>query len=467
MSSKKKRESLKYSTKLAFAYGIGQFSDTIALQTFVFFIFTFYFAVVNLNINLITIVFIVWSLWNAFNDPLLGSLSDRTHSRWGRRKPFIILGIAPLCIVIVLLFTPILGSVFATFMYFLVMAIFFDISYTMVDLNYASLFPEMFQDLRERAKANTIKQFFTVLGLIVAFILPTLFIPKLDDPLYLPNYGFSAIIMAVIVGIGFTICAIFGIKERKEFSEDYKKAPSFLKSLKYSLKNKGFRTFIIANLCYWYVIGMLPTLVPLYGSFILEVGEGESFLLGLLLATTFISAAIFLPLWRYLAVKVGMRKGYMLANTVFIITLIPFLFIDNIIIAFIIFFLVGIGLSGALLFADILLAAVIDDDEITTGLRREGGYYGINALITKLSTIIVILSISLVFNSTGWAVFDPHPGINTIIGLKILISVFPAIALGIGIIAINRFPITKEKYKQIKIEMGKIHQEKREKTREE
>ncbi|MFX0003828.1 MAG: MFS transporter, partial [Candidatus Hermodarchaeota archaeon] len=380
----------KYSLRKALGYGIGQFSDTIALQMFNMYVFTFYFAVVGIDVNLITIVFIIWSIWNAINDPMLGALSDRTKTKVGKRKPYILAAIYPLFLVMILIFTPPTGSMTLSFIYMLMMVVLFDITYTAFDLNYASLFPEMFLNLQDRAKANTIKQIFTVLGLIIASILPTLFIPKLDEPEYLFNYGFAALFMAIIIVSGIIILIFFGIKERVEFSKDYETAPSFSKSIKFSIKNKSFRTFIIANLAYWYVIGMLPTIVPLYGSFVLYIPEGESYLLGLLLGTTFISAAIFMPLWRFIAIKIGMKRGYMLSFITFITTLLPFMFITTVEIGFIAFFLVGIGLSGALLFADIVLAAIIDQDEITTGIRREGGYYGINALITKLSTILVI-----------------------------------------------------------------------------
>ncbi len=461
--SKDKQED--YTVKKASSYGIGQFADTIALQMFTFFIFTFYFSVVGMDVNLITVVFIIWSIWNAINDPLMGALSDRTQTKLGRRKPYMIVSIIPLCVIMVLLWTPPVYSELASFIYFIIVVILFDITYTMYDLNYASLFPEMFQDLDNRAKANNIKQGFTVIGLIFAFIMPTFFIPKLDDPQYISNYSVAGLIMAIIVAIGALICIKFGVKERVEFSKDYITAPSLIDSLKYSIKNKGFRTFIIANLGYWYVIGMLPTIVPLYGTYVLNIGEGESILLGLLLGTTFISAAIFLALWRFVALKVGMKKGYMMANAVFIITLIPFLFINDRGLAFIAFFIAGIGLSGALLFGDILLAAIIDEDELKRGTRREGGFYGINALITKLSTIFVIITISLVFNSTGWKVFNPVPGTDTILGLKSLICIFPAIALGIGILSISRFPITKEGYEQIKESVKKLHSEKSDKIK--
>jgi len=456
-------ESGMFSIKKALGYGVGQFSDTIAITMFNMYVFIFYFAVVGINVDLITIVFIIWSLWNAINDPLLGALSDRTKTKFGKRKPYIIAAIGPLCLVVILIFIPPVNSTIVTFFYFLTMVILFDITYTAFDLNYASLFPEMFLNLQDRAKSNAIKQGFTILGLIFASILPTLFIPKLDEPEYLSNYSIAAIIMAIIIALGVVLLILFGIKERVEFSKDYEKAPSVVNSLKFSIKNKSFRSFIIANLAYWYVIGMLPIIVPLYGSFVLNIPEGESFLLGLLLGVAFISAGIFIVLWRFIAVKIGIKKGYMLSFATFIITLLPLMFISTVDIAFVAFFIVGIGLSGALLFGDIVLAAIIDQDELSTGIRREGGYYGINALITKLSTILVILTINLVFRSTGWKVFDPSGTVEIEFGLRSLIFIFPAIALGIGILSISRFPITKEKYEQIKRDVEKLHEEKQQK----
>jgi len=454
----------KYSKKKGILFGIGQFSDAIASQMFSIYVFTFYYAVVGLDVNLITLGFILWSIWNAINDPLLGALSDRTKTKWGRRTPYIITSIIPLCIIIVLLWTPPTDSAIASFIYFLVVMALFDTFYTMYDLNYCALFPEMFQGLRNRAKASAVKQIFTVLGLLFAFLLPTFIIPDLTDSAYITEFMYAGIVMSIIIFVGAIIMIKFGIKERTEFSEDYKTAPSIITSLKFSLKNKSFRIFIIMNVAYWYVVGMLPMVAPLYGKSVL--GIDDAMLLGILLGLAFISAACFMALWRFIIGKVGMKKGVMISMVVFIISLAPFMFIFNKETAFIAFIFVGIGISGAIYFGDILLAAIIDEDELTTGTRRDGGYYGINALLTKLSTILVILSINVVFNSVGWATFDPVGTTEyTIFGLRSLMFIFPAAALIIGLIAIRKFPLTKEKYEEIKVKLEELHDQKREKTR--
>jgi GPH family glycoside/pentoside/hexuronide:cation symporter len=462
MSKENEKKEIELSLRKAASYGIGQFSDTIASQMFTFLIFTFYYTIIGLDVLFITLGFILWSIWNALNDPLLGTLSDRTKTKWGRRKPYIIAAIGPLCVLMILLWTPILATDISKFLYFLIIIILWELFYTMFDLNYASLFPEMFQDLNARAKANTIKQIFTVIGLVFAFIMPTFFIPELTNPDYIANYSYAGIFMSICIAIGALILIRFGSRERVEFSEDYKTAPSLLNSLKFSIKNKGFRTFIIANLCHWYVIGMLPTIVPLFGEFVLN--ESDSTILGLLLGITFISAAIFVFLWQYIVVKVGVKKGLMISMATFAITLVPFMFISDVTMGFIAFFIAGLGLSGDILYVDLVLAAVIDEDELNTGIRREGGYYGINALIVKLSTIFVFLTISIVFTSYGWRTFDPLGTTEqTIFGLRSLMFIFPAIALCIGILSMSRFPITKEKYEQIKLDVEKLHKEKIEK----
>jgi len=82
-----KVERSKFSYKKAVSYSIGQLSDIASYQAFTFLTFTYYFAVVGIDIVPISIGFIIWSIWNSLNDTFIGYLSDKTHTRWGRRFP--------------------------------------------------------------------------------------------------------------------------------------------------------------------------------------------------------------------------------------------------------------------------------------------------------------------------------------------------------------------------------------------
>jgi len=160
MSEKKEKDLDRYSFKRAASYGTGQIADQAAYQSFTFLVFTFYFAVVQLEITLITVGFIIWAFWNSFNDPMLGYLSDRTHTKFGRRLPYIMIAIIPLGVILFLLFTPPLPigveNQLGNFVYFMIIIILFELFYTMFSLNATSLFPETFISKDDRTKANNV-----------------------------------------------------------------------------------------------------------------------------------------------------------------------------------------------------------------------------------------------------------------------------------------------------------------------
>jgi Na+/melibiose symporter-like transporter len=463
----KKSEEFSYSTKKGVAYSFGQLPVIISYQGFTFLIFTFYFAVVGLNVLLITIGFLIWSVWNGLNDPFLGNFSDRTHTKWGRRLPWLMFALIPIGIIMFLLFTPPitfgLEDQIINFIYFIIIIIIFDLFFSMFDINYIALLPEVFITTKERVKANNLRQTFAIIGLLVAFILPTLFIPDLTNRKFLVNYQIYGIVAAIIIILGGLIFLKFGPKEKLEFKEEYKTAPNFIKSIKLCVKNKSFRWFIPAEIAIWCVYGMLPTIVPLYGKFVLGIGEGESIFLALLLGLTFISAALFMNiLWKPVVQRIGLRKTWLTSMSIWIVTLIPLLIIEDVISGLIVFFIIGIGLAGSLYIYDLIIADIIDEDELNTGTRREASYYGVLIFFQRIATIFVFLTISLVFTNVGWTIYEPEKvTAEVIFGLKILICIFPAIVLVIAILAIYKYPLDGVYLKKVKGDLQKLHEEKK------
>jgi len=447
------------STGTAIAYSFANFTDITTSQFFSFLLFTFYFAVMGVHIFWINITLILWSIWNAVNDPLMGAISDRTNTKYGKRRPWIILGLIPMLILLVLLWTPPEGSDIVVFTYMLICLLLMDTFYTMYSLNQVSLFPEMYQDLEKRAKANNIVQAIGIIALLFAFIMPSVFIPDYADPQYKINYLYAGLFMAGVSAVAGTIFIKFGLKEREEFKEDSKNAPSLLESLKISITNKSFRTYVIANLCIFYVFGMLTALAPIFAKIVL--GVEQSFLVSALLGLAFLCAAGFMVIWNKLSVKVGVKRGQIISMVTFIAVLIPIFFVSELIGGIIVFILAGLGLSGALFFRAVTMGAIIDEDELKTGIRREGGYFGINALFIRLSTIAVSITTTLVLILVDWETYDPNAVTPSVIfGLRSLMVLFPIGALVIGIYSMSRFPITKEKYFEIKDKIETLHQEK-------
>ncbi len=421
---------------------------------------------VGVDVNLVTVGFVIWSLWNAVNDPLLGLWSDRTKTKWGRRVPFIAAGFIPLSLMMVFLWTPPFGNAELSFIYFLIMIMLFDFLFTMTSLNLTSLFPEMWLEEKERNSANNVRSMFTVVGLIVAFIVPTIFISDLsaatvDAEIVLGEYQFSGVILAIASAMCYGVALKWGVRERAEFGEDSQSVPKWGEAFKHTLGNKTFQWYLVTNLCVWYVFGLIPTIVPLYGQFVLGIGAGESIMLGLLLAAAFISAAIFVNLWKYLINRWDdLRKTWISAMVLWAVSLAVFLFVTDVTIALVIFAINGIGLAGNLQLRDLVIAHIIDEDEVSTGVRREGAFFGVNALIMRLSVIFMFVSIALVFNNVGWAVFDPYPGEDTILGLRVLLGIFPALALLLGAAAMSRFQLTGEQWRSVKEQRDQLHKKK-------
>jgi GPH family glycoside/pentoside/hexuronide:cation symporter len=454
-----------YSRFKAVAFGCGHISEQTAYQSFTLLVFTFYFSIVGINIFLISLGFIIWSIWNSLNDPILGYISDRTHTRWGRRRPFIMIALIPLGIIMLLLFTPpiILGinAEIINFIYFIAIIIIFELFYTMFSLNMYALFPEGFITEKERTEANNIRQVLIIFGLIFAFILPGLIIPDATNAQYIPQYFIFGIVIGIIIIIGGIISLKFGIKEKVEFQNEYKNIPSFTNSIKYCLKNKSFMWYIPAEIANWFVYGMLAVIVILYAKFVLNVNN--TLIQSLLLGLAFISAVLFMTiLWKPVVKKIGLRKSWMISMSIWIITLIPLLFIDNAIAGMIVFFLVGMGLSGSFFVIDLIISDIIDEDEVNTGVRRDAGYYGINSFFSRLSSVFVFLAIGVVFTYTGWFVYEPEKVTAEIVfGLRLLMCIFPILALGIAIMVMYKYPLHGKRLSEVKEKLQKIHEKKK------
>ena len=455
-----------YSGKGAVGYSFGQISLITSYQAFTFLVFTFYFTVVGLSVDLITIGFIIWSIWNAFNDPIMGYLSDRTHTRWGRRRPYIIIFLGPLALVMFFLFFPPLSygvtDSMVNFVYFVIIIILFEFFYTTYDINLTSMLPEIFITETARMKANNVRQVFAIVGLIFAFLLPGFFIPDYSDPSFITEYGIFGLTLTIIIIIVGLIFLRFTPRERPEFQQDHIEIPGFLTSFKTTLRSKSFRWAVPAFIGDFFVDTILPTIIPLYGKYVL--GE-EGLTLSLLLGVSFIAAALSITfLWKRLALKMGVRKMWMISSALWMVTLAPLMLNLNLVSAFIVFFLVGIGLGGSLYSKDLIVSDIIDEDEVQTGTRRDASFFGNYIFFLRVGYIFVFLSISMVFTNVGWRIYEPDPALITpeqILGLKFLAFVFPAIALTVIILAMWKYPLRDDYLKEVKEKLTQIHENKK------
>jgi len=124
----------------------------------------------------------------------------------------------------------------------------------------------------------------------------------------------------------------------------------------------------------------------------------------------------------------------------------------------------GVGFGGMLYFIWYIVADVIDDDELKTGVRREGMFFGIANFFMRLSMILSIIIVSLVFTQVGWEEYIPNFP-NAELGLRFLFVWVPGIALCISLVSLYFFPFTKQKVLEMKVKLNELHQEKMDKVK--
>ena len=469
MENKREKAELP-TTKQKILFGISAIPDQMTYQAFNLFVFTYYFAVVGLGLIPVMIGFIIWSLWNSFNDPIIGALSDRRKysEKWGKRKFFLTVSIIPLSLMMIFLFTVPFATNEKTleFAYFLFIIMLFEFFYTLWDCNCNAIFPEMFPTEEARAQTNIFVKAFTVLGIIFAS-LPSIILSPLapitgtaaELATIKGNYVIAGVMLGVITIITALPFILKGISEKEEKQADFEKRPSFIESLKITLKNKEFLKFALANMLVWYVFNSLMMILPLYAIHILGIGEG-SFMITLALVAALGVAAFMLPVHIRLGRKYGMRNAFMLTLTIWIGLLIPFVFLQpgDIVFGIIVTALQGVALSGCLFYVDILHGDVIDEDALKYGVRRSASFYGVNAFIHRFSTIFGILTIAIVFQGTAWANnYTVSPGVDVIVSIKLIMVLFPSIGCICAVLILSRFKLHGERLAKNREELKKMN----------
>ncbi len=450
-------------------FGLSAFPDQLTYQAFTIYVFTFYFSVVGLSMLEMWIGFILWGFWNMINDPLLGTLSERTKQKgkFGKRKFYLIISFVPLSLMMIFLFTTPTNF---KFLYFIIIIFTFEFFYTMFSVNTNAVFPEMFPTEKERATTNIFIKIFTMIAVIIASLIPTFIIDPLvptsdpPDPAEAANiqsmYITAGIVLCLIVGLMAFFFIFFAVKEKGEDVSDFEKRPGFFESLKITFSNNTFIKFTLGNMLIWFCFNLLLTTFPLYAVFVLGRTKG-SLLIGITLMLALLSAAIFVPIQTKIRSKVGTRNGLMIGLGIWIITLFPLILLSNNEISrtmsFLIFTSLGFGISAALFYIDLIHGDVIDQDALNFGVKRAASYYGVNAFIHRFSTILAITTIAIVFSGTGWSEYVPvtaDPAL-TILGLKLLMFLFPSIALIGSIVCFKLYDLHGEKLENMRAELEK------------
>ena len=430
------------------AYSFGAVATALSYQAFSTYIIFFYVDVMKLPVYLAGIGMLIYAVWNAVNDPIAGFISDNTRTRWGRRIPYLLFGAIPFGIVYFLLWIPPFSGLyqsFSLFLYFTFFICLFDGFYTLTILNWASLFPEMFPSLRERAEVNSYRQSFGMFGLLIGIALPPLIYGTL-------GWGAMGAAFGVLIVLSLLI-AVRGCHERNESSLG--RPLGLLPALKATLQNRSFLSFAFANLFVQFTLTIILATIPFFAKYVLKAGPQE---ITLILAAAFLTAIPMLFVWRAAAVKFGAKYCFLASMLMLAVFLVPLFFISSFDKVLITSALIGVGLSGFILISDIIISDVIDEDELNTGSRREGMFFGMNAFITRFAIGLEALSMGAVFLLTGYNPYVFTQAREFESGLRLLIAGFPIIALTIGFAIMLLYPLAGKRLEGMRLKLNELHE---------
>lgn len=388
--------------KLSFGYkviwGIASLGTSLISGIYGGLLTIFYQDYLGVNAKWIGIAAIIYAIWNAINDPIFGYITDNTRSKLGRRIPymrfttpflaltFIIVWFAPEKTSLVgesrqlLLFAWMLGSM-----------LLYDTAYTVIGLVYSALLPEITESDSERNGLQISSSLFAMLGTILGFLIPDMVRPKAGDEGGLWLLRVTMIIVA-IVGMLLIMATTFKVKERKEFTQVDKPLP-LAAALKATFSSKSFLILVAANFMSILMSSLILSSMFYLADYVLKTSVIN------LLIFVFIPLIIGIPLTFVIRKELGVVGAQQVLLAIAGIGLIALAFVPQEFIPYCLIF-AGFGLAGPQTLTNVLFAQVADEDEVKTGVRREGAFFGVNALLTKPAQSVALWIVPAILEAT-------------------------------------------------------------------
>ncbi len=445
------------------AYGSGDLGFSMNNSIITAFFSVFMVTVVGMPPGLVAIIFIIGRSWDFINDPIIGHLSDRTRTRWGRRRPFLLFGAIPFGLSFTLLWLSPDFNRTGLIIYYSLAYIVYEALATTVYMPYFALTPELTDDYDERTKLTSFRMMFNIIGSLTAYILPLLIIG--NDWTQATEQGVltMAFVAAGIAAVPLLI-VFFGTKEKEEYQKE--SLPKFFPSLKAAFKNRPFVFGAMMYLFTWMTIIVVESNLQF---FIIHIVERQSQSM-IIMVSIFVTAIFALPIWNWVSKNWNKRYAY-ISGVAFwavvmmvLITLSPETPFWLIIVLCI---MAGIGVSAAQVLPWSIIPDAIEWEEWKTGERNEGMFYSLITLMGKIGMAIAqpisLLLLQLMGFKEGRNVVQSARGL---LGIRLVIGPLPAFLLFSGIIMAIFYPLSRKQHHEI-VEALKIRRQERKKKRAE
>ena len=391
-------------------------------------------------------------VWDALNDIFIGTLSDRTRSRWGRRRPYLMFGAIPLGIAFVLMWlVPATDQQTPLLIYYTAMYILFDTLFTLTNVPYIALTPEIAPTYDGRTSLHSYRMAFSIGFGLIGAVAPLAIVDAIAGPQPSASELRSAYAaMAVILGF-FSIFPIyitfFAVRENPEYQA--LPAPPLRQSFRIAAANKAFLIAIGIYLLTWIPIDLIQfVLVFLLRDYFGLSTDDVNIVFGLLFGT----AILALPLWVWVSQRWNKNRAYQVGIAFLAVMLVALSFAapGQPVLIVILSIMAGIGLSAAHAIPLAMLPDTIEWDELRSSNRQEAAYYSVVTLIQKLVGAVTIALTGALLAATGYVeqtagvpVTQPQAALDAI---RLLSGLLPAAFFTAGIVLCHFYPLTRERH---------------------
>jgi GPH family glycoside/pentoside/hexuronide:cation symporter len=433
----------KISRKTKLGFGAGEFSSSIFFTITSFWLLNFLTDEVRLSAALAGTALLVGKIWDAAIDPFIGYISDHTHSRWGRRRPYILFFTIPFAIAFVLMFrNPGIALQSGKFWWAMLTFIFFNTVYSFTNIPYNAILPEISKDYNERTSISGYKQVFAVIGTILgagaALPIMALFASRTS------GYIGMAAVFGFLAALSL-FATFFSVREPPVLEQP--RGESLTKSLKDVFTNKPFLLLLTTWFTNSTAVAIMESMLVYYYKYIFRAESAVTLAMITLLVVTIAT----IPFWVWFAHKVSKKTAYAIGMTLTLLAVVFFGFSADRLGqtgALVFMALAGFGFSSHFVLPWSMAPDTIEYGYFRTGVRREGVYYSVWTFMIALGGAFAGFLIGQSLGLFGY-VPDAAQSAASILGIRLLIGPLPAVLILLGNLALVFYPLNQKRYEQV------------------
>ena len=426
-----------------FIYGLGDWGNTTTSTLQGFFFAFFLTDVAGLAPRYAAVVLLIGGAWDALNDPLIGVLADRVRSRWGRRRPIFLAGALPLAATFVLLWwVPPWRDPLALTAYYALAYVLFDTAFTLLTVPYSALTAELTDDYDERTSLTGYRMGVSMAGgLVAAVALPTL-VALFPQPR--TGYLVTAALFGGLAALPYLLL-FAAIRERRQ---DVNAQPlNLVSGFRRTFRNRPFRFAVGIYLTAWVTVSLVAALLQYYLTYWMAMADQLEVVLGLVQA----AALICIPIVVWMSGRWGKQRAYVVGLVWWAAVMLALAFLPPSArtLAYVLGALAGLGIAAAHVVPWSIVPDVLEVEELETGERHEGAYYGYMIFVQKVGSALALACVQWILDLSGYVAGAAQPA-SALLAIRVFIGPVPAVLLTISMLLAWRFPINRERHAQLR-----------------